>query len=253
MVRGLERFREHFRAYADRYVLIGGTACDLVMNAVGLQFRATKDIDIVLCIDSFDTDFARAFWDFVKVGQYQTQESSDGKPRFYRFQKPSIEGYPTMLELFSRVPDALTLAEGTHLTPIPVDEEISSLSAILLDEDYYAWVQAGRRIIDGLSVVGPEHLIPLKARAWLDLRGRNIAGESVDSRDIKKHRNDVFRLFQIVDPEADVHPSAQVTTDMSEFLRLLPEESIDLKALGLRSSTIDEVVESLRQLYRTPE
>jgi hypothetical protein len=29
MVKGLDLFREHFREYADRYVLIGGTACDL--------------------------------------------------------------------------------------------------------------------------------------------------------------------------------------------------------------------------------
>ena len=52
MVRGLDLFREHFKDFADRYVLIGGTACDLIMSEVGLQFRATKDLDIVLCIES---------------------------------------------------------------------------------------------------------------------------------------------------------------------------------------------------------
>jgi len=31
MVKGLDLFRDHFRDFTDRYVLIGGTACDLVM------------------------------------------------------------------------------------------------------------------------------------------------------------------------------------------------------------------------------
>jgi hypothetical protein len=50
MVKGLEIFREHFRDYADRYVLIGGAACDIAMNSAGLAFRATKDLDIVLYV-----------------------------------------------------------------------------------------------------------------------------------------------------------------------------------------------------------
>jgi hypothetical protein len=46
MVKGLEVFREHFRDYADRYLLIGGAACDLAMSAAALPFRATKDLAI---------------------------------------------------------------------------------------------------------------------------------------------------------------------------------------------------------------
>ena len=46
-MRGLDRFKAHFEPFADRYVLIGGTACTLVMEEVGLEFRATKDLDIV--------------------------------------------------------------------------------------------------------------------------------------------------------------------------------------------------------------
>ena len=29
---GLERFREAFEAYSDNYVIIGGTACEMVMS-----------------------------------------------------------------------------------------------------------------------------------------------------------------------------------------------------------------------------
>ena len=45
MVRGFDKFREQFRAYAGQYVLIGGAACDLLMEEAGLDFRATKDLD----------------------------------------------------------------------------------------------------------------------------------------------------------------------------------------------------------------
>ncbi len=250
MVRGLDLFREHFKDFTDRYVLIGGTACDLIMSDVGLQFRATKDLDIVLCIESVDPEFAREFWAFVKAGQYEIQETAEGKPRFYRFQKPADGNYPTMLELFSPVPEALSVAEGSHLTPIPINDEISSLSAILLDADYYGWVQSGKREVEGLPIVGPEHLVPLKAKAWLDLRARKESGEEVDSRSIKKHRNDVFRLFQVIDPDSEIDPPRRIVDDMRSFLEQLPQENVDLESLGLRSITLDAVLGSLRKLYR---
>jgi hypothetical protein len=43
MVRGLDRFREQFQAYAGQYVLIGGAACDLLMEEAGLEFRVVEE------------------------------------------------------------------------------------------------------------------------------------------------------------------------------------------------------------------
>jgi hypothetical protein len=250
VVKGLDLFRERFRELADRYVLIGGTACDLILEEAGLHFRATKDLDIVLCIESLDTSFGRAFWDFVNAGGYKIRESAKGKGRFYRFQKPANEAYPAMLELFSRAPGVLSLAEGSYLTPIPVSDEISSLSAILLDADYYGWIQAGKRMIGDLPIVGPAHLIPLKARAWLDLCARKEAGEEIDSRAIQKHKNDVFRLFQVIAPESDVNPPRRIVDDMGAFLDQVAVEGVDLRALGLRTISLDTVMAELRKLYR---
>ena len=61
MVRGLDIFRERFRDYSDRYVLIGGTACDLAMREAGLEFSATKDLDIVLVEVSTDAGLEQEF------------------------------------------------------------------------------------------------------------------------------------------------------------------------------------------------
>lgn len=250
MVRGIDLFKAHFQPFADRYVLIGGTACFLAMEEVGLEFRATKDLDIVLCVEALADDFVMAFWDFIRKGKYKIQEKSTGKKQFYRFKNPEDGSYPVMLELFSRVPDALTIGDDSHLTPIPMDEEVSSLSAILLDDDYYEFIHAGKQEIDGLPVVGPTHLIPLKAKAWLDLTKRREAGEAIDEKDIKKHKNDVFRLYRIIDPKQSIGLPSSIEEDLREFFNVMAEEqSVDLKNLGLRSMSLVEVLGNLRSIY----
>jgi len=82
MVRGIEQFKKHFSAYRDRYVLIGGTACTVVMEEVGLEFRATKDLDIVLIVEALDADFVSVFWNFISEGGYQNRQRSTGKDVF---------------------------------------------------------------------------------------------------------------------------------------------------------------------------
>ncbi|RYH24746.1 MAG: hypothetical protein EON54_24475, partial [Alcaligenaceae bacterium] len=57
MVRGLDIFQERFAPYVDQYVLIGGTASSLVMEDAGLEFRATKDLDIVMHVKALTPAF----------------------------------------------------------------------------------------------------------------------------------------------------------------------------------------------------
>ncbi len=64
------------------------------MRRVGLEFRATKDLDIVLCIEALDTEFAKAFWRFVTAGGYLDRGQGDASKQYYRFQHPSIEVLP---------------------------------------------------------------------------------------------------------------------------------------------------------------
>jgi len=154
-VRGLDVFREHFAGHADQFVLIDGTAATLAMDDAGLEFRATKDLDIVLHIEALSPSFGEVLWRFIEAGRYEIRQASDtGKPVLYRFQKPADDRFPAMRELFCRAPEGIRLAEGSHLTPIPIDEAVASLSAILLDDAYYEFILAGRREVDGLPWVG---------------------------------------------------------------------------------------------------
>lgn len=250
MVRGLAKFREHFAAYTEQYILIGGAACSLAMEDAGLEFRATRDLDIVLVLEALDTEFAKVFWGFIEEGGYDHRQKSTGKDVFYRFHSPSDAEYPVMLELFSRKPDAFNLAPESHLTPIPIDEEIASLSAILLDEAYYLFIREGKREIGDLALIGAEHLIPMKARAWLDLHARRASSGGVDSRVIVKHKNDVFRLYQLLSAETRVALPDSVRADMLEFCDQVESDgNVDLSRLGLRNTNIAEVLANIREIY----
>jgi hypothetical protein len=237
MVVGLDRFRAHFAGHDHQYVLIGGAACELVMADVGLDFRATKDLDIVLLVEALDPAFSERFWAFVEEGGYQIRERSEGERILYRFQKPSKTDFPAMLELFSRSPEGLVLAEGSQLTPLPIGEEVASLSAILLDEAYYQFLKSMVRMIDDLPALGEAAIIPFKAKAWLDLSARREAGERVDEKVIKKHRNDVARLLQLLSAEARYDLPETVRADMITFVAALEaDETFEPKAFNVDMS-----------------
>lgn len=68
------------------------------------------------------------------------------------------------------------------MAPIHVDENISSLSAILLDDAYYSLFLQGIRTVDGVSVLGTEYIVPFKAKAYLDLKARREAGRTLIRR-----------------------------------------------------------------------
>lgn len=68
MVVGFETFREAFKGYEDCYTIIGGTACDILMSDADLEFRATRDIDMILLIENRFEEFAQVFWDYIKAG-----------------------------------------------------------------------------------------------------------------------------------------------------------------------------------------
>jgi hypothetical protein len=135
------------------------------------------------------------------------------------------------------------------IAPIPIDEDISSLSAILLDDDYYTFLCSGKIVIDGVTVLGPAYLIPFKAKAWLDLSERKKMGEQVDSKNIRKHKNDVFRLTDLIDSEIKVVTPETVIKDMQDFIERMKEENVDLKQLGIVGRKKGDILEELSKIY----
>lgn len=248
MVLGIERFKEWFRGYEDHYAIIGGTACDLLMAEEGLPFRGTKDIDLVLIVEAIKPEFGKHFWEFVHNAGYVRRCKSNGQQQFYRFTDPVSNEYPKEIELFSRRVDAIELPEDAVLTPLPMEEEISSLSAILLDEAYYQLLRSGTTVINGVTVLGAAYLIPFKAKAWLDLTARKANGENVDSKNIRKHKNDVFRLSTLLTPGAQIEVNPTVWNDLQAFFAAMQTEQVDTKQMGM-ARTKEEILATLEKQY----
>lgn len=251
-VKGLDRFQEAFAPHTGSFVLIGGAACDAWFSSQSLSFRSTQDLDIVLILESVDGPFLIAFRAFVEAGGYQVREKSElGPARLYRFDEPRTPGYPKMLELLSRSPDDIFPAKDQRIIPIRI-KETPSLSAILLDPDYYQFLLENRTLQDGLPIATPYALLLFKAKAWLDLTGRKAQGQPVLSKDIRKHRNDVFSLAtSLVTPFADRLPK-RLSADLLEFLDHFPEQSPEWASIGqsLRS-TFGRALPPGRLLERT--
>lgn len=249
MVVGIDRFRDYFGDYSDRYVLIGGAAVDLLMDRAGIAFRVTRDLDVVLLVESLDADFGAAFWEFVAAGGYMHRHKSTGRPCFYRFHSPKESGYPYMIELFAKRDEFVELPPEAVIGRLAVADEVSSLSAIMLDDDYYEFVRSGAQTIDDVPLLGATHLIPLKARAWVDLTDRRARGEHVQSDEIAKHRADIVRLYQLLAPTERVVLPARIADDLAAFLARAFVDGYDPANVGVPRTAIDEVIATLRVVF----
>ncbi len=250
MVDGLDTFRRFFADHTDAYVLIGGAACDILFDRAGLDFRATKDLDMVICVEVVKPDFAKQFAAFLDKGGYQVWATSQGDKKFFRFEKPTEKTFPFMLELFARPPVALDLPESDRYVKLTVEDDVLSLSALLLDDAYYAALKDGQTVIDGVSVLNETLLIPFKARAFLDLSEREAKGETVKGGDIKKHRKDVFRLLQLIPGDAEFALPDALVSDLKRFVASIEADAaFDPKDFGMKAGR-DEAIAQLRKAFR---
>ena len=98
MVKGVQKFRDHFREFTDSFVGIGGVACDEWLRSENLPaFRPTQDIDLVLGLEALRAEFVSRFWEFVNAGKYKIRERSTGERLYYRFSKPTVASRLTRL------------------------------------------------------------------------------------------------------------------------------------------------------------
>lgn len=249
MVVGLDVFRESFNDYTDDYILIGGTACFLLFEEAGLDFRVTKDLDIVLCLEVLGDGFVKKIHDFIRQGKYCYCTRS-GNRIYYRFTKPEKPEFPDTLELFSGKPEGIVLDEGQATVPVVINNDPVSLSALLLDEDYRQVILTGKTLVGGIPVVKAEYLLVMKAKAWLDLSERKDKGEQVDSNDVKKHLRDVFRLVRLLNEDMRVTLPDSIQSDLRNFLgQVSAGQPLDLTALGIRTE-LREIIGVIQDIYR---
>lgn len=255
MTQDMQIFKEHFHGYDVNYRLIGGQACSILLESVGIDFRTTKDFDMILIVDKLNEelneDFVKVFWDFIKKGNYEGIEQGETFRNFYRFVKPRTENYPAMIELFSK--SQLPEDKDYPITPIHISDDVSSLSAIVLDNEYYQLLNEGAEIINGVSIISAPYLILFKAKAWLDLKQRKEEGkERVDSKNIEKHRKDIIRLWTTLEPEKEITIDETIKGHFKEFLIQVEQENKDISSL-VKDTSLSTVVADLKSLFKINE
>ncbi len=254
---GLDKFKEAFAEFSENYVIIGGTACDIAMTGTVVRPRATHDIDMIVVVENMTPEFGQRFWDFIKEAGYRPErrKSEAGEPtkyELYRF----VEGkpdYPEMIELLSRHPDVLGEPLGLVIEPLPIDGDISSLSAIIMDDDFYHFTIANSALTDGIRHASPIALIALKAKAYLNLLSDKARGLHVNTRNIKKHRSDVMKSMVIVE-DGNVSAPSSVVQCVREFVAAIRSDYDNLapalaKALDAEPVLVGQLLEQLEILF----
>lgn len=255
MVGGLETFREAFRDYSDCFVIIGGTACEEVLQGTGQRPRATLDIDLIVIADNMTPQFAGRFWQFISDGAYRPgiRKNEDGSSKYvlYSFTdgKP---GFPVQIELLSHHNEVFNNSKPSHIEPLPIEGEVSSLSVIILDEPYYMMTVQNSFVSNGLRFAGPVALMALKTRAYLNLIKEREEGRQVNTKDILKHRNDVMKLAATTAIGTPVTVDSEIVATVDEFIAKikssLPNQSLQ-DALRADSESIEIYLDVLRNFF----
>ena len=254
---GLDKFRKAFEAYTENYVIIGGTACEITMSGTPVRPRATHDIDMIVIVETMTPEFATAFWQFIREGGYRPEKhrtAEDEKPKYelYRFVNGKT-GYPEMIELLSRHPDILGEPKGLVIEPISLEESAYSLSAIIMDDDYYRFTIKHSRLTDGIRHASPVALVALKARAYLNLAKEKADGHHVNSKDIKKHRSDVLKNVVIMENETII-ATASIVSCIKEFVAAIRADWETLasplaKSLDRDEQFVEALLEQMENLF----
>ena len=207
---------------------------------------------MILIIEAVEPTFVEAFWEFIKRGNYATKEYNAENKNSYRFCNPSTKDFPKQIELFCKTPEAIELKDTLHLTPIPTEEGLSNLSAILLDDNYYNFTIAHSTQKDNVHTANAEALICLKAYAYLDNKKRKQAGQNIRARDITKHKYDIFRMVFLLPPNSEFLLSDAIKTNLQEFVDAmktdLPSPEI-FKANGFGTQDMSKLLNQLIQIF----
>lgn len=257
----IKNFAEKFGATTEtdvsrKYVFIGGTALMLLaLEADYEDIRGTKDYDIVLLVkeSAGNKELFQKLWEYIEAGGYRTFQTKEGIPQYYRFVSPeNTTEYPEQLEFFSTSPSFITGYES-RFAPLHVDDDVQSLSSILMDDSYYEFILHQCRVIDNVNCVTEIALIALKAKAYNDLSARKKAGENISSKTIDKHRKDIIRVLEII-PQTSIcklDDFPEIKEEIHLFIKNIEKihSKDDSIKVGSIQTNILEITTSLKKHY----
>ena len=66
---------------------------------------------------------------------------------------------------------------------------------------------------------------------------------------MKKHKNDVFRLFPLAEPTVQIAITSAVKVDVEQFINAMKIDSIDLERLGIEGMPLEEILRTLKRMF----
>lgn len=248
---GFDHFCDSLKGLETDYVIIGGGAAAILMDDEGLEFRATKDVDLVVLgrSDELNTRILA----YVKDGGYKTKESTETTPKYYRFREPSKTECPAMIEIFARNELELQLEEGQYIIPIKSDSA-EKLSAILLDDEYFDLIRKNLVTSEsGITLINAIANICLKARAHRELFERRASGDkTAEEKSIQKHLKDIWRLAAVLTGEETIALTGQPEKDVTSAIQklgLLPKMQFKQVMENIPGVEMEAIMAVLKKVF----
>lgn len=237
---GLNHFEEYFKDFRESYVVVGGfaTLMHLEKQLEG-HGKVTQDIDLVL-LTTASIEMAQKIKAYVREGEYTIQKGEKDNFSYYRFVNPKVENFAKEIELFAVKDQALLLGEGQRIIPVDPEEGLYSLSAIMLDNEYFEMIKNNIDNSNRVPCTNTLATIMLKISAFYDLKSRG------DDK-WKKHRRDILKLVLLLTGEEQLELKGRMVEDVEMFmehLKTLDDKMIKniTSMIGIRQSDIYEAL-----------
>ncbi|RLA83129.1 MAG: hypothetical protein DRG78_05320 [Epsilonproteobacteria bacterium] len=242
---GLSHFQEYCKEFDEYYVVVGGFATIMLLdNELEGHGKATFDIDLVLLTTS-SIAMSDKIKEYISEGEYEIQKGDKDQYHYYRFIKPKKENFAREIELFTSNENDIKLDENQRIIPIDPEEGLYSLSAIMLDTEYFNMIKNNINRALQAPCTNTQATIMLKMSAFYDLKDRG-------DRKWKKHRRDILKLVLLLTGEEEIRLVGRMTNDFNTFVTHIEEELTQdtltdmVNKLPIKK---EEVIEILKKVF----
>ena len=244
-IAGSDKVALYLSKYNDCFVIIGGIATILVLDNLGAKTRVTKDFDIVVIADGTNDNFSKAIFKFLKDGKYK-RGKKEGREIHYRFIRPEVNGFPKIIELFSKEGNNI----HSHLRKIDYIEDDEQLSVITIDSAVFEFVKNRKTIINDLPIVDEYGLVPLKVHAYFNNLSLFKEGKITNRNYYEKHLDDVIRLLAAIsNVDVEIEMPEILKKNCIDFIGLLQKVDNRIKELQIGEITADQIVERFVNVF----
>ena len=243
---GLSHFQEYCKEFDEQYVVVGGFATVMLLNEeLGEGHgKATFDIDLVLLTNN-SVELAQKIKQYITDGKYDIQVGKKDQYKYYRFNNPKEENFAKEIEIFASNENELKLDDGQRILPIDPEDGLYSLSAIILDPEYFEMIKNNVNKSTVAPCTNTQATIMLKMSAFYDLKKR-------EDNKWKKHRRDILKLSLLLTGEEEIKLVGRMKEDFDSFIQHLKEE-LDQRTIKSFADGLpiykDQVIKVLEKVF----